>query len=121
MTTPPVPRGQLPPLPKGAQVTAWCATLPAGTDALSPRMAMVVLLHVSWLRWLEYSALLEEQVREAGGQAGLVGSTIASGRGGLYATGSEVLALTQLEADERDRCARLAKQAHDMGLTGEDW
>jgi hypothetical protein len=121
VSTPPVPRGNLPPLPRGAEVTAWRASLPAGADALSPRMAMVLLLHSSWLRWLEYSALLEEQVREASGAAGLVGSTMASGRGGLYATGSEVLALTQLEADERDRVMRYAKQCHDAGLFGEEW
>lgn len=133
MTHPPVPRGQLPPIPENADVTAWRARLPEGADALSPRMAMVLLLHVSWLRWSEYAAMLERQVQEqtlqaiqAGPQAesdGLVGHKYAMNPkdSQLYATGEEIRALTQLEGEERDRCAKLAKEAHDMGMFGENW
>jgi hypothetical protein len=120
MTTPPVPGGQLPALPDGANVTAWRASLPAGADALSPRMAMVLLLHVSWLRWADLAEMLEQQV-QADGEGALVGETRASGRGGLYATGEQPRGLAILEAEERDRIMRYAKQCHDVGLSGEDW
>lgn len=123
MSTPPVPRGQLPPLPKGAQVTAWKAGLPDGATSLSPRMAMVLLLHASWLRWLEYAAMLERQLSQDAPpeSGGLVGHTMASGRGGLYATGEQVRALAVLEGEERDRVMRYARQCHDVGLLGDDW
>jgi hypothetical protein len=110
-----VSKGDLPPLPEGMDVTAWQASLPDGLKALSPRMAMALMLHVSWLRWEVLAAMVEEQVRISGAE-GLVGDMMASGRGGLYATSSQVLPLTILEGEERDRIARLAKDAHAMGL-----
>ena len=130
----PVPRGQLPPVPADATVTPWRALLPEGADALSPRMAMVLLLHVSWLRWHGYATMLEHQVTEqdevdtivngpAAGASGLVGHKfgINPQSGERYATGEEIRALALLEGEERDRCAQLAKQAHDMGIFGEEW
>lgn len=111
----PIPRDDLPPLPQGADVNAWQATLPEGLKALSPKMAMALMLHVSWSRWEVLAAMVEEQVRISGAE-GLVGDMMASGRGGLYATGAQVLPLTMLESEERDRIARLAKDAHAMGL-----
>lgn len=133
MTNPPVPRGQLPPIPEGAEVTAWGATLPASMDALSPRTAMIVLMHVSWFRWSELARLLKQQVDEQittalGGSAapeagGVVGHKMAMNPkdSRLYATGEEIRALAELEGQERDRCSRLAREAHDMGLFGENW
>ncbi len=111
----PIPRGKLPPLPEGAEVTAFRARLPDTLAALTPRMAMAVMLHVSWLRWQVLASMVEEQVQDSGAD-GLVGSTFAPGREGSVVTGSEILALTALEGEERDRIARLAKDAHHMGL-----
>jgi hypothetical protein len=112
--------GDLPSLPRGAEVTAWRAALPAGMT-LTPRLAVVVLMHATWLRWLEMSALLQSEVEESG-IGGVIGNVMASGRGGLYATQEQVRGLAQLEGEERDRIARLAKQLYDMGVTGsEDW
>jgi hypothetical protein len=116
--TTPASRGDLPQLPPGSQVTAWSAALPEGA-ILTPRVAVVLLLHATWLRWLELAALLESEVNESA-SGGLVGNIMASGRGGLYSTGEQVRGLAQLEGDERDRIARYAKQAFDMGITGDD-
>lgn len=122
-------REDLPAAPAGAQVTAWEADAAGLLSRVTPRQAMILLLHVSWLRWHEYSKMLKEQVeaaqpgRAAGaGVRGLVGhKTSASAvTGGLYPTSEEIRALVRLEGQERDRCANLAKAAHDMGLT-EDW
>jgi hypothetical protein len=112
----------LPALPDGAQVTAWQANLPEGLKALTPRMAMVLLLHVSWLRSQEYAAMLKKQVdadTRTGGVRGLVGHRTAASKvtDGLYPTSEEIRALVQLEGRERDRCARLARDAHEIGIT----
>lgn len=117
MTTP--SRDALPALPAGSQVTAWSARLPAGT-ILTPRLAMVLLLHSTWMRWTELAALLQEDVNESGA-GGLVTEMKQSGRGGVYATGDQVASLAQLEGQERDRIARFAQQAHAMGITGDEW
>lgn len=116
MSTP--DRDDLPSLPAGSQVTAWSAALPAGIT-LTPRLAMVLLLHATWLRWTEMAALLQADVQEEGAGA-FAGEQKASGRSGVYATGEQVRALAIVEADERDRVARYAKQAFDMGITGGD-
>jgi hypothetical protein len=133
MSNPPVPHGQLPPIPEGAEVTAWGATLPPGMDALSPRVAMIVLMHVSWWRWSELARLLKQQMDEqildalsgqpASESHGVVGHKYAMNPkdSKLYATGEEIRALAELEGQERDRCSRLAREAHDMGLFGENW
>jgi hypothetical protein len=119
MTTP-ASRDDLPDLPAGTDVTAWTARLPSGT-VLSPRLAMILLLHVTWTRWLEMAALLESEVNEAG-IGGFIGEIKASGRSGVYAVSEQVRSLAQLEGEERDRIARYAKQAHDMGITaGDAW
>lgn len=118
MTTP--PRDDLPQLPDGSQVTAWQARLPAGVT-LTPRLATILLLHATWLRWAEMAALLQSEVDESGA-AGLVTEMKQSGRSGVYSTGEQVAALAQLEGLERDRIAKYAKQCHDMGITGgDDW
>lgn len=133
MINPPVPRGQLPPIPEDADVTPWRAMLPEGADVLSPRMAMVLLMHVSWLRWSELAQMLERQMGEqvldalsgqpAAESHGVVGHKMAMNPkdSRLYATGEEIRALAELEGQERDRCSRLAREAHDMGLFGENW
>jgi len=119
-------REQLPALPNGANVTAW----DAGASILSrvtPRQAMILLLHVSWLRWHEYAAALKDQVEEGKSRGsaarGLVGhkTSASSVVGSIYPISEEVRALVRLEGQERDRCAQLARQAHEMGLSGDDW
>jgi hypothetical protein len=114
-------------------VTAWAVTLPDTVAALSPRMAMILMMHATWLRWSEYAALLEQQMLSPVSTAlsgetdsesgGLVGHTWAADPrgGGLYATGEQVRALAALEAEERDRVMRYARQCHDAGLLGDDW
>jgi hypothetical protein len=120
-------------VPEGADVTAWKVRLPGDVRSLSPRMAMIIMTHVTWLRWGEYAALLEQQMLDpinaalAGEpsteSAGLVGHTWASDpkSGETYATGEQVRALAALEAEERDRVMRYARQCHDAGLLGDDW
>jgi hypothetical protein len=104
------------------EVTAW------GTDwdgAVTSHQAVAILLHVSWARWQEYAAMLQAQVAERG-VAGLAGHKTAASKAmadatngrPLYPTGEEIRALVALEGRERDRCARLAMQAHDAGV---DW
>jgi hypothetical protein len=116
----PIPRENLPGAPEGADVTAWRASLPAGT-VLKPRMTMALLMHVSWLRWAHYAELLRVQVGEDAGESGtggLVGYRVGMSpvNGGEYEQAEVVRALAELEGAERDRCARLAKTAFDMGL-----
>lgn len=133
MAQPPVPRGELPPLPKGTDVGAWAVRLPHGVKSLSPRMAMILMLHVTWLRWSEYAALLEQQMLDP--ISTVLGGEVASESGGLvghtwamdpktsevYATAEQERALSALEGAERDRVMRYARQCHDVGLLGDDW
>lgn len=133
MTEPPVPKGQLPALPRDVEVTAWKVDLPIDVRAMSPRMAMILMTHVTWMRWAEYAFLLEQQMldpvsrviqgQEASESAGLVGHKWAMDpkSSQLYATGEEVRALAALEGEERDRLMRYAKQCHDAGLLGDEW
>jgi hypothetical protein len=110
---------QLPAVPEGAMVTAWNA---GATGPLSPRAATLLMLHVSWQRWQYYAALLKEEVDKRGA-AGLTGfkRSASNVTDGIYPTSEEIRALTRLEAQERDRCARLAREAHEMGLLGDEW
>jgi hypothetical protein len=126
----PPEREELPALPPGAVVTAWMAGV-LGSRPLSPRAAILLLLHVSFLRWQEYATMLHAQVEDAPdggpgkrgtpGVRGLIGHHTAMSGGQMYPTREDIRALVRLEADERDRAARLAMMAHDIGLTGEDW
>lgn len=120
--------GDLPALPEGleGQVTAW--NLPgdmAGFAGLPPRAVMVMLLHMSYLRAREYAGLLARQkaaTKGGGAGAGLIGfRTGRAADGTIYPTGEELRGLTQLEGQERDRCARLAMQCHDLGITGDEF
>lgn len=93
---------------------------------------MRLLMNVSWIRWQLYAELLRQQVADAdrkaatrgstsstkGAAGGLIGHHLAASpvTGGVFPTGEEIRALTRLEAEERDRCARLVKLAHDMGV-----
>lgn len=81
------------------------------------------MLQMSWARVHVYAGLLERQVADAdtslgvGMGEGLVGFTrSASPSVGVYESGEAVRGLAQLEAQERDRCVRFAKVAHDMGI-----
>lgn len=121
-------RGDLPHVPDGVEATTWGVTLPAEITHLSPRRATELLLHVSWHRWHQYAELLESEYNASPGTAqtpagvrALIGNRVASGKDGLFAQGEEIRALTRLEADERDRCAKLARQCHEMGITGDEW
>lgn len=137
MSRPPS-RENLPVLPPGATVTAWeagyspadllAAEVSAQTlSRLSPRQVIALLLHVSWLRWHEYSAMVKAQVEESAtrgaGARGVIGhrTSASAVTGGLYPTSEEIRALVRLEGQERDRCAKLAMDAHNMGLTLDDW
>ncbi|WP_052373124.1 hypothetical protein [Amycolatopsis taiwanensis] len=58
-----------------------------------------------------------DRIFTTGGVAALVGNTYsASNNGSVYATGEAIRGLAQLEATERDRCARFAKLALDAGI-----
>lgn len=51
------------------------------------------------------------------GVAGLIGHVYAADKvAGIFASGEARRALVDLEAQERDRCVRFAKVAHDMGI-----
>ena len=117
MPSAPPTEDHLPAIPE-AMVTAWSAGV---SDPLSPRAATLLMLHVSWQRWQYYAALLKEEIDKRGA-AGLVGlkRSASAVTGGLYPTSEEIRALTRLEAQERDRCSRLAREAHDMGLLGDE-
>jgi hypothetical protein len=115
----------LPALPDNAAVTAWQTYLPDGLKALSPRMAMVLLLHMSWLRSQEYAGLLKQQMDAQGAGRevrALIGHRTAASKivDGIYPTGEQIKALVDLEGKERDRCARLARDAHEIGITDAD-
>jgi hypothetical protein len=126
-----------------ARITAFSAL--GGTPAVEPGRAVLASLHMAWLRVHLYARLLEEQVGDEAddpvggygesqraddgygvgvgrqsspaGVAGLIGHTYAADKAaGIFASGEAVRALVQLEAQERDRCVRYAKTAHDMGI-----
>lgn len=118
---------------QGEAVTAWSAL--SGKPTVSANEAVLGMLQVSWLRAHLYARLLEEQFTEA--QAGRVGGGVGELRGsagvgpgaglightygavkdiGVYETGEAPRGLAKLEAEERDRCVRYAKTAHDMGI-----
>lgn len=109
-------------------VTAWSAG--TGDRAVSAREAMTALVMVSWQRWQYYAALLREQVKGAGQRdrkpgkpdpqlGGIIGvrTGASAAAGGLYVTGEAIRSLVELEGTERERCARLLVQAHNMGIT----
>jgi len=126
-----------------ARVTAWSAM--QAMPGLEPGRAVLAMLHMSWLRVHLYARLLEEQVvREAedvpgswngdaddeegyprgvarqsspAGTAGLIGHTFAADKvAGIFPSAEARRALVDLEAQERDRCVKFAKVAHDMGI-----
>lgn len=120
---------------EGEAMTAWSAL--EGTPTVSATEAVLGMLQMSWLRVHLYASLLEKQVTEAaeaadgdglfpadstgaggvGRGAGLIGHTYAAGKDvGVFASGEAIRGLAQLEAQERDRCVRFAKTAHDMGI-----
>lgn len=59
----------------------------------------------------------EAGARPVGPGVGLIGHTYSGVKDiGIFATGEALRGLTQLEAQERDRCVKYAKTAHDMGI-----
>lgn len=119
---------------QGEAMDAWSAV--AGTLDLSPADAVIGMYKLAWVRAHFYAGLLEDQVAKAqedleagdgdpytrgagpiGDGAGLVGHTFAADKEeGIYASGEAIRALTLLEGQERDRCVKYAKTAHDMGI-----
>ncbi|MFC0626148.1 hypothetical protein [Kribbella deserti] len=115
-------------------ITAWSAI--GGDPTVEPGRIILSLLQMSWLRLHLYAQLLaaqadaegwepdnvddegdEVEFAVAGSTGGLIGHTFApSKEGGRVVTGEAVRGLVLLEAQERDRCAKLAKTAHDMGI-----
>lgn len=122
-----------------ARITAFSAL--GAIPSVDPGLAVLASLHMSWLRVHLYASLLEEQVGDeadeligngeddeygprgvAGqvsprGTAGLIGHVYSADKmAGIFASGEARRALVDLEAQERDRCVRFAKVAHDMGI-----
>jgi hypothetical protein len=116
-------------------VTAWCALgKPATGETIDSGMAVLGMLHMTWLRAAAYGELLRQQVaketplepdREGLGPgtavtpSGLIGYqySAAGAEGTIFATSENIRALVILEAAERDRVVRFAKVAHDMGIS----
>ncbi|MGI5223567.1 hypothetical protein [Actinoallomurus sp. CA-142502] len=67
-----------------------------------------------------YDEVFEERSQGAppvGPGVGLIGQQFSGVKDiGIFATGEAIRGLAQLEAQERDRCVRYAKTAHDMGI-----
>jgi hypothetical protein len=106
---------------RGEALSAWRAV--PGRQDVSPAEAVMAMLQMSWARVHVYAGLLEAQLDEAdpsrgvGYGEGLIGHTFsASPSVGVYESGEAVRGLAKLEAEERDRCVRYAKTAHDMGI-----
>lgn len=99
---------------KGSAISEWSAL--AGQPTVSATEAVLGMLHMSWLRVHLYAGLLERQFDDERG-AGLVGFTRSAAHGiGIFTTGEAIRGLALLEAQERDRCVKFAKVAHDMGI-----
>jgi hypothetical protein len=103
-------------------------------EAVDASAAVLGMLQQSWLRANLYGQLLLQQITKDGdGDAvgenydpsdtvkpgGLIGFRYgAAGKDGdIYAVSEEARALVMLEAQERDRCVKYAKTAHDMGIS----
>jgi hypothetical protein len=114
---------QVPAPPPGTRPTAW----DPGSGAGDPRTAIVLLLNESYLRCRELGGLLAAQraadrTRSQQAGAGLVGYKMARASDGtMYPTSEEPRALVTVELRERQFCASLAKMAHDLGITGDEW
>lgn len=124
-----------------AQITAWSA-LGDTAKTVDHKLAVMAVLHMSWLRLAAYSEMLRQQALknespmvpfgtqpigqlepaqdgESPSPKGLIGYRFgAAGKdGNIFAQNEEIRALVKLEADERDRVVRYAKAAHDMGIS----
>jgi len=127
---------------RGVALSAFSAIAAAGvtsnSEMVDPATATLGMLHMSWLRVHLYAGLLEAQVAAEGGGAGdvpndpgdvvrgagdspdtggLVGHTYGAVKDiGIYVSGEAPRGLALLEAQERERCVKFAKTAHDMGI-----
>jgi hypothetical protein len=85
-------------------------------EQLQPAETALRLLTMSWMRVHVYAERLRLMFEEHPDEA-LVGVTYAAGRDGARVeTGEQIRGMAKLEGDERDRCARLTKMCHDMGI-----
>lgn len=119
-----------------ARITAWSAVgQPADGKALDAGMAVLGMLHMTWLRAAAYGELLRRQVALEGGDgpadltdddpegtikgSGLIGHRFGMGGkdGILYRQSEDVRALVLLESQERDRVVKYAETAHKMGIS----
>lgn len=118
-----------------ARITAWSALgEPPDGKNLDSGLAVLGMLHMTWLRAAAYGELLRQQtVKDAPPEpdpeglgpgdevspSGLIGYRYgAAGKDGtIFAQSEEVRALVVLEAAERDRVVKFAKTAHDMGIS----
>lgn len=115
-----------------ARITAWTA-IGQGLH-VDAGMAVLGMLHMSWLRAAAYGELLRQQVMkdkpadpdrdgpdpgDGLDVSGLIGHRYgaAGAEGTVFAVSEEVRALVDLEAKERDRVVKFAKTAHDMGIS----
>lgn len=88
-----------------------------GDSTVDPGETLLRLLSQSRWRAERYAARLAEIVEEHGLEEALVGeSWVMSDNGTLQKVGEYVKGLAQLEAQERDRCAKFATQAIAAGL-----
>lgn len=105
------------------RITPYAVDFPA--QIVTPRQSIIMLLQVSWQRWQSYASMLEEQVtavQPGDDSNGLVVPTWGNNpKDGMYISGEAVSSLAILEAEERDRCAKLSKMAHDMGISDDEW
>lgn len=96
-----------------AEVLGW----KLGDTTVDPGETLLRLLSQSRWRAERYASRLGEIVEEHGLEEALVGeSWVMSDNGSLQKVGEYVKGLAQLEAAERDRCAKFAAQAIAAGL-----
>jgi sulfite reductase beta subunit-like hemoprotein len=98
-----------------AELARWVIT----TDNIDPAATLLQLLAQSRRRVDEYSTRLAHLVDEHGGdlaEAMVADQFVMSESGHLQKVGEYIRGLAQLEAQERDRCARFAELAIRAGI-----
>lgn len=102
-----------------ADIRAELARWTLGTDDIDPAATLLQLLAQSRARVQRYSERLAHLVDEHGGDLAeaMVGeSYVMNDSGHLQKVGEYIRGLAQLEAGERDRCARFAELAIRAGI-----
>jgi len=106
------------------------------TNPVDPSQAIMGALNMAWMRMHMLAGMVADQMERDADYDNAVAATWTDGElvpagtpslsetGGLVGytfgpagiTGEDVRALVKLESEERDRVARIAKMAHDMGI-----